>query len=531
MKKTVQIHIGGRHFHIDEDAYNKLSHYLDTLKVHFMASGDSGKEIIEDIEQRIAELIENRLTPGKQSVSIEDTDDIIRTLGKVEDFVYTGQSGEQRESYGYSRDDRRFYRDPDNHYVGGVASGLGEYFDIDPLWIRLAFVALFFLKGVGLLIYIVLWIVVPRARTTAEKLRMKGMPVNLSTIKESVNAEYGRVKSSLHNVSRSPAADRTRDALDGILRAIGLVFVAIFKFIIGALGVLFILMGALFLAGMVLFLLGFTSVFGHYNIWHDSTIPNLSNLFINSNHYYLVVISFILLVLIPIIVLIYGGIKILFNIRSRHRTLRAVVVTTWFIALFAFVTLVVFHMSHMAVQSSGKQMSEVQTEKHPLMYIDVRNNTENLKITVNSVLGLRFNYSDWDNSIYTEAGFSMKPSDDAQMHISIDKTVKNIILDESGRYLDRVEYTWDQHDSLLTLNQYIRTDDEDFWLLGEAHVDVLIPESQQVVLTQRACDFLADYERYKYCSGDSSIVGIPSVMTSAGLVAVQNQKRPETRNK
>jgi phage shock protein PspC (stress-responsive transcriptional regulator) len=129
-----------------------------------------------------------------------------------------------------------------------VASGLGAYFDIDPLWIRLAFVALIFLKGVGIIIYAVLWIVVPRARTTTEKLQMQGKPVTLSTIKESVNAEYDKVKTNLEGMRTSHTADRTRNALENFVRAIGLVLVAIFKFIIGAIGVLFLIMGAVFLA-------------------------------------------------------------------------------------------------------------------------------------------------------------------------------------------------------------------------------------------------------------------------------------------
>ncbi len=93
MKKTIQINIGGRHFHMDEDAFHKLNHYLESLKAHFATEGETGKEIMEDIEQRIAELLEKKITDGKQAVSLEDVNEAIGILGKVEDFVYEGTNG------------------------------------------------------------------------------------------------------------------------------------------------------------------------------------------------------------------------------------------------------------------------------------------------------------------------------------------------------------------------------------------------------------------------------------------------------
>jgi len=309
MKKTIQINLGGRHFHIDEDGYAKLNHYLDSLKSHFSAEGESGKEIVEDIEQRIAELLENKITTVNQAVSLEDVQEIIGILGRVEDFVYDGQSDDAlKPDHSYQRDQRRFFRDSERGYLGGVSAGLGEYFNINPIWIRLAFIALCFLKGLGLLIYVILWIVVPKARTTAEKLQMKGIPVTLSTIKESVNAEYDKVKSGFERFGNSSAAERTRTAFENIMRALGLVFVAFFKFLIAFVGIIFLVIGSIFLAGLVVVLLGFSNVFGHFQIWNGIDLPNFSHLFTSSGRFYVVLIAFVILVLIPIVVLLYVGI-------------------------------------------------------------------------------------------------------------------------------------------------------------------------------------------------------------------------------
>ena len=523
MKKTIQIHIGGRHFHMDEDAYLKLNHYLESLKLHFAADKDSGKEIVEDIEQRVAELLENRIIPGKQAITMEDVEETIKVLGKVEDFIYQGQQSEWKDSSWDRRDNRRLYRDADNYYIGGVASGLGAYFDIDPVWIRIALVALIFLKGLGVIIYAILWIALPKARSTAEKLQMKGMPVNLSTIKESVSAEYDRVKTNLGNAAHSPAAAHTRDAFDNLLRAVGLVFVAIFKFLIGAIGVLFMVLGAILLAVMVLLLLGFTNIFGHWNIWNDAQVPDFSQLFVNSGHYYLVIIAFIIVVAVPVVALIYGGIKILFNINTKHPVLRAFVLTSWILALILFVTLIILHSSSLAVESSTSETADLKTE-HPRVLVEVNDNTEGKKITVNSVLGLRFNYSDRDNSLYTRANLYIDESTDASMHLTVNKKVKNIILNESDEYIHRIDYTWQQQDSVIILDRYLRSDDEDFWMLGEVDIKLEIPENQVVVLSRQSCDLLNDYQQSRYCSGDSSLIGRPGIMTADGLKLLEKQK-------
>ena len=376
MKKTVQIHIGGRHFHMDEDAFHKLNHYLESLKSHFAAEGETGREIIEDIEQRIAELLEKRITDGKQAIAFDDVQSVITTLGKVEDFIYSGATGDIPDHGTYDhRGNRRFYRDEDSNFIGGVAAGLGAYFDIDPLWIRLAFVGLTFLHGLGILIYVILWIVVPKARTTAEKLQMRGMPVTLSTIKESVNTEYDKFRSNLNNLGKSGAADKTRNVLENLIRAIGLVFVAIFKFIIGAIGVMFLVIGSIFLAVMIMILLGFTNIFGHFHVWNMLDFPHFSHLFASSGHYYVLIVTLVILVLIPIVVLIYWGIKIIFNIRTQHRVLRAFVLTAWILALVLFITLIIMNASNYAVETTGKQSVRIENKTFPRLYLSIRDNT------------------------------------------------------------------------------------------------------------------------------------------------------------
>jgi phage shock protein PspC (stress-responsive transcriptional regulator) len=194
MKITVSINLGGYSFNIDEDAYAELKMYLRNLELHF-AGEESSSEILSDIETRMSELFRTRLTSFKQVINIEDVRQAISILGSPEDISdKEGPSARDKfASPGY----HRMYRDTDHRIIGGVCSGMGAYWDIDPLIIRVLFAALVLAGGLGVLVYLILYIVIPEAKTTAQKIEMKGHPVNIHNIKESVKKEFDTVRKNM----------------------------------------------------------------------------------------------------------------------------------------------------------------------------------------------------------------------------------------------------------------------------------------------------------------------------------------------
>lgn len=195
MKITVSINIGGIAFHIDEDAYGELKLYLRNLERHF-AGEESLSEIMADIEARMAELLKARVNDYKQVITIKDVREVISILGTPEDIG--GESDwsahESFSSSGY----HRMYRDPDKRIIAGVCSGVGAYWRLEPWIVRLIFILLVITGGLGFLIYIVLWIVLPEARTTAQKIEMRGKPVNIHNITDSVKEEFENVKKNMN---------------------------------------------------------------------------------------------------------------------------------------------------------------------------------------------------------------------------------------------------------------------------------------------------------------------------------------------
>ncbi len=179
MNKTVNINLASTFFHIDESAYTKLKAYLKKLEEGF--KNTVGKEeILKDIEARIAELFQEIKTNSDYVISEADVEKIIAVLGQPEDFLSEEEEENVKETI-Y----KKLFRDPDDNYIGGVASGLGHYFGIDTSWIPLIWLLLVvFSGGTFIMIYLLFWMLVPVAETTADKLRMKGKPINVSNIEK-----------------------------------------------------------------------------------------------------------------------------------------------------------------------------------------------------------------------------------------------------------------------------------------------------------------------------------------------------------
>jgi phage shock protein PspC (stress-responsive transcriptional regulator) len=171
MVKTSTVNIGGILFNINDDAYFELENYFSKIKAIYSTSTDS-KEILNDIECRMSDLFNSRKSK-LQILTIEDVKYAISVLGKPEDFGFNQHSKQNTERKFYHYKSRRLYRNPDNRVIGGVCSGLGAYFDIDPVILRIIFVILFFV-GFGPLLYIILWIVIPKAINNAQKNEMYG---------------------------------------------------------------------------------------------------------------------------------------------------------------------------------------------------------------------------------------------------------------------------------------------------------------------------------------------------------------------
>jgi phage shock protein PspC (stress-responsive transcriptional regulator) len=198
MKKTVSVNIKGMNFLIEEDAYELLQDYMNRLS-HGLRNEKGSKEIIEDIELRIAELCSTKLTDRKQVIEIEDIESILVTLGDPSQYIEDDSestetfTSTERESSSSRSSEKRLFRDLDNAAIAGVCSGIANFLNIDVVIVRAIFVIVFMFAGFGLPLYVILWIIVPKANTTIDKLRMRGKAITVDSVKEEVESAAQRL--------------------------------------------------------------------------------------------------------------------------------------------------------------------------------------------------------------------------------------------------------------------------------------------------------------------------------------------------
>lgn len=260
MNKTTTIHIQGTVFTLEEEAYTTLKQYLDDIAAHFADSPDK-QDIVNDIEQSIAEKWMSKTGAAQNVITLADVNEMISVLGRVEDFdaeegvhntAAESKSSEQKTA-------KRLYRNMDNAMIAGVASGIATYFAIDPVIIRIAFVALTLFGGSGILIYLILWLIMPEAKTAVQKSEMHGTPITLQNIAEQAQSminkgiNTGKETWSKKKGSLTPVGNRISAGVRRITSAIGSII-----------GVCFIAMASLGLMGLVF--LCMSAIFNH-DMW------------------------------------------------------------------------------------------------------------------------------------------------------------------------------------------------------------------------------------------------------------------------
>ncbi|MCE3297099.1 MAG: phage shock protein PspC [Crocinitomicaceae bacterium] len=312
MKKTVSVNIKGLNFMIEEDAYELLHHYMLRLENSF-AGQKGGKDIVEDIELRIAELCQGYLSEKKQVIEKEDIEAIIAALGQPEDFLDEEEAADaQNRAYTQQQQsvpkDKRLYRDVENAKIAGVCAGLSNYFNIDVIVVRVIFLVFLFFGGFGFPLYVILWIVIPKASSSIDRLRMQGKPITVDSVKEEIGQATDRLTSS----SKSFADKLRKD--DNLTRR----FSSIGRLITSVFGLGLIVTGVFFLViFLVLFFGGlrFIPIHGENGFLSFSELGEL--LLSDSGDVFLWWLGTFLVVFSVILFMLSNGTYLLLRLKSR----------------------------------------------------------------------------------------------------------------------------------------------------------------------------------------------------------------------
>lgn len=343
MKKTLTVNLGGTVFHIDEDAYQLLDKYLSNLRIHFRHE-EGSEEIMNDFEMRISELFNERVRLGHEVITIEHVEEVIKRMGKPEE-IFENEEEEQKKDEPKARafqenevqgGKKRLMRDPDDRILGGVAGGIAAYMGWDVTAVRLAMILMLFIPYFPVVIlYIILWLVMPMARTAADKLIMRGKSVTLENIGKTVTDGFEKVS---NNVNDYISSDKPRS----FLQKLADLFVSVIGFILKFVAILFgiITLPVLLLIAFILIIVTIAIIGGGAGLlYHLTPFSGFDYFLSGAVPTYQAVfgtLSCILLIGIPIIALLYALFGQLFKLRPMSSPVKWSLVVLWLVALVVF---------------------------------------------------------------------------------------------------------------------------------------------------------------------------------------------------
>lgn len=458
MNKTVNINLGGMFFHIDEDAYQKLSRYFDAIK-RSLKNSSGQEEVIKDIEMRIAELLNEKQKSEKHVVGLKDVDEVIAIMGQPEDYIIEDEPKNFENQYQFnpSTKSKKLYRDSEKGMIGGVAAGLSHYFGIDIVWIRVILVLfVFFGFGTGIFAYIILWIVTPEAQTTSEKLEMTGEAVNISNIEKKVREEFENVSEKIKNVDYDKYGNQIKKSANKAGNSLGNFIISVFKIIAKFLGILLIITGLTTLVFLLIgvFTLGTntfidfpwqgfieTGNFTDYPIWAFGLLM-----------FFAIGIPFFFLTLL--------GFKLLApNTKSIGSIAKYTLFALWLIAIVLAISLGIKQASAFAMD--GRTVKK-----------------ETLNLPLKDTLRIKFVHNDYfakdiydraefkitqdstnNDIIYSnEVRFRIKKSNENYAYIQIEKEAKGKSFSEARQKAEQIRYQYKIVGNQLIFDNYLLTD-------------------------------------------------------------------------
>lgn len=518
MKKTVKINIGGVIFHLDDDAYQILQNYLTSINQRF-ASTEEGKEIISDIEHRIAEILQSKLSDQKQVITKEDIDELIEIMGRPEDFENANEEEKSDYKY-YERTSKRLYRDPDNRVLGGVCSGIGSYLNIDPLIIRILFIILMLAYGVIGIIYIVLWALLPAAKTTAQKLDMRGEKFNISDIEKNVRKEYENVKDNLRNIKKTKDYERTQGFFDGLFSAIGAFFRFIFKFVVAVFGLALIVAGVGFLIGLT----GTLIIGEPFMPWNNLIIDDhviftdMMHSFVDPNTLWIIAICAILVVFIPLFAIIYGGFKLLLGIRPNDRPVAGIGFVAWLLSLIVLVVLIGTQVKNFSYSVKDDDQLLIDSPKNKTLYLKTRED-KHYSTSKFYIFDEEFQimYDEDDNKqLYAFPEIDIIRGYSDNIIIEIEKEGRGSDRREALHNAENIRYRVEQKDSLILFDAVYSLVERNNWRFPEVDITIKVPEGYILYLDESIEELLDYVKKEKYYRHDE-MVNKFWIMTDEGL--------------
>ena len=474
MNKTVNINIGGLFFHIDEDAYQKLSRYFDAIKRSL--SNSSGKdEIMKDIEMRVAELLTEKQKSDKHVVNTKDVDDVVTIMGQPEDYRIDDESTSSNQTFTSTSGKRKLYRDKDRGTIAGVCTGLSHYFGIDAVWIKIMFL-IFVVAGfgTGIVAYFVLWFIIPKAITTSDKLEMTGEPVTISNIEKKVREEFDSISNKFNSVDFDKMGNQIRSNTENAGTKIGNAFITVFGAFAKVLGAIIVV-----ISSVSLFSICIASII----LMFSSTMPN--NFVFNFIHtpisldtpLYVQGLLFLFAFGIPFFFFLLLGLKLLVtNLKSIGNIAKYSLLALWIIAVGILIAIGINQASQ--VSSDGKAIEKQVITINP-------NDTLFVKFKFNDNFSKNINDKDYnriveDNNVEylysNDVTIKILKTDEILPFLQVEKITSGRSISEAKKRAEKIKYNFKILGNQLILDNYFLSDLKDKYKNQSVELYLFLPK-------------------------------------------------------
>jgi phage shock protein PspC (stress-responsive transcriptional regulator) len=522
MKKTFTINIGGNVFHIEEDAFEKLQDYLHKLNQYFTCQA-SGQEILQDIESRIAELLQEKLSSGKEAVTNEWVEEVMHRMGKPEDFM-DSQAVENCETSPSAtkaeKASKRLYRDPESRVLGGVCSGMSAYFNFDPVFLRILFVVLVFLgAGISVIVYLILWIVVPKAKTTAQRLEMRGEEATIPNIQKTLQEEVSEVKNSFSKISQSATFQKGRVVAGkagaiSVMAAKGLgrVFTVVF-------GSIFILAG---FVGLVSFLVSMAvgNSFVQTNSGGFASEVDFSGLLgflVSPGLVSVAILLVVLLVGIPLLAILFVGTKLVFRYKTNNKLIGWGAFGIWLAALVAMLALTAGQVSNFSEKSSVSAGKPLNCTTCKTLYVRLADAPEKMEVEKNVHLNEFVLATIGDEKVLAgNPALQIEATEAPDFAVQVRRTSRGRNKAEVQSAIDRIAYEITSKDSTLILDPYFTIRNHSKWRDQQVQVIVKVPQGKMIKLDKNLAPLNFNFENLANAS-TAEMAGQTWIMTPEGL--------------
>jgi len=505
MNKTININLGGLFFHIDETAYQKLNRYLNSIRKSLSDDPQGKDEIIKDIEMRISELLTDRIVDARQVVSESDIDEIVSIMGQPEDY---NVDEEFFNEPGYTSKNRRvskkLYRDGDDKFLGGVASGTAHYLGIEPIWSRILWLLLAFGTGFGFFIYPLLWVLLPEAKTTAEKLEMEGESVNIDNIEKKIREEFSdisqRVKDGANDMGdKISSADyqkyktKAKSGLQEFLDTIGNIIMALLKVFAKFIGALIVFISAITLISLIIgfFSWGSVEALGIQEEWMQ-----LPPQFLNTAIPYWIIILFLFIAFsIPFVMFFMLGIKILSNnSKSFGKVTRLTLLAIWIVSILGLIFTGIDFSSRYKYASTDTTKHELNITPMDTLNISMVNNDDydNGKFYRNSQTIRVIDVDDIKKLYTNNIDVDIRNSDTGTAYVKIRKYARGRNRSKAKSNAKKIEYQFNLVDKNLRLNNYFLNEFPNGFFDQDLDVIIYLPEGYTVYLDKTTKYYLDD---------------------------------------